>query len=224
MRNKIELLSPAGDINCVRAAVQNGADAIYIGYSEYSARAGNFNFTLEEIKDIIHYAHVHNVKVYLALNTLIKNNELENAISVVSKTYEYGIDAIIVQDLGLATILINHFPKLPIHASTQMTAHNLSGVKTLENFGFKRVILSREMYLEEIEHVCRNTNVEIEVFVHGALCISYSGQCLFSSLVGGRSANRGKCAQSCRLPYELVENEETIDKRLSIKHKRSMCT
>lgn len=211
MKNKVELLSPAGDFDCVRAAVQNGADAIYLGFSSFSARSSAHNFTLEELKQAIDYAHVRNVKVHLALNILIKNEEFPDALSVAEKAYEYGIDAIIVQDMGLAMALINHLPKLPIHASTQMTANNLSGVQTLSRLGFQRIVLARELSLHEIEHICRNSDVEIETFIHGALCFSYSGQCLMSSMIGGRSANRGKCAQACRLPYELLENDKVID-------------
>ena len=142
---------------------------------------------------------------------MIKNKEFDDAISVAEKAYEYGVDAIIVQDLGLAMTLIKHFPKLPIHASTQMTANNLNSVKTLEHLGFSRVVLARELSIQEIEYICRNSKVEIETFIHGALCISYSGQCLFSSMVGGRSANRGKCAQACRLPYQLLQNDKVVD-------------
>ena len=211
MKNKVELLSPCGDFECVKAAVQNGADAIYVGASSFSARASAANFDLKELEAVINYAHVRNVKVHLALNTLIKNNEFSEALSLAQKAYELGIDAIIVQDIGLAATLISTFPKLPIHASTQMTIHNLDGVKTCENLGFERVVLSRELTLEEISYICRNTKLEIETFIHGALCISYSGQCLFSSMVGGRSANRGKCAQACRLPYQLLENNKIID-------------
>lgn len=213
MKKNIELLSPVGNFHCLKAAVQNGADAVYLGASDFNARAGATNFSLDELKTAIEYAHLRNVKVHLALNTLIKNNELEEALSLASFAYENGVDAIIVQDLGLAKILIKSFPKLPIHASTQMTIHNLEGVIQAERLGFSRVVLSRELSLEEIDYICRNSNIEIECFVHGALCISYSGQCLFSSMIGGRSANRGKCAQACRLPYELLEdNEKTIDK------------
>lgn len=211
MKNNIELLSPAGDMLSVKAAVQNGADAIYVGTSLFSARASAANFSLEELKEVINYAHIRNVKVHLALNTLIKNNEFSDALSIAKKAYELGIDAIIVQDLGLAKILIDNFPILPIHASTQMTVHNLDGVKALENLGFKRVVLSREMSFSEIDYICRNSKIEVETFIHGSLCISYSGQCLFSSMVGGRSANRGKCAQACRLPYTLLENDKQID-------------
>ena len=211
MKNNIELLSPAGDLECVKAAVQNGADAVYVGASSFSARASADNFSLDELKNVIDYSHIRNVKVHLALNTLIKNNEFSDAISIAEKAYEYGIDAIIVQDLGLASTLISSFPKLPIHASTQMTIHNIRGVKALERMGIKRVVLARELSISEIEYICRNSDIEIETFVHGALCISYSGQCLFSSMVGGRSANRGKCAQACRLPYQLLQNDKVID-------------
>lgn len=211
MKNNVELLSPAGDFDCVRAAVQNGADAIYLGASSFSARASAKNFSLEELEKAINYAHIRNVKVHLALNTLIKNSEFSEALSIAEKAYELGIDAIIVQDLGLATMLTNSFPKLPIHASTQMGVHTLNGVQAAERLGLKRVVLARELSLSEIEYICRNSKLEIETFVHGALCISYSGQCLFSSMVGGRSSNRGKCAQSCRLPYQLLENDTVID-------------
>lgn len=213
MKNNIELLCPVGNFDCLKAAVQNGANAVYLGASNFSARASATNFSFEELKQAIEYAHIRDVKVHLALNTLIKNNELDSALSLASYAYEIGVDAIIVQDLGLAKILIKSFPKLPVHASTQMTIHNLEGVTQAERLGFSRVILSRELSLEEINYICRNSNIEIECFVHGALCISYSGQCLFSSMVGGRSANRGKCAQACRLPYELLEdNEGVVDK------------
>ncbi len=212
MKKKVELLAPAGDFTCVKAAVQNGADAIYLGFSSFSARASATNFTFEELEKAIHYAHIHNVNVHLALNTLIKNEEFAEALSIAERAYEMGIDAIITQDLGLGITLIKNFQKLPIHVSTQMTTNNLNGVKTLEKLGFKRIVLAREMSIHEIEHVCRNTNAEIETFVHGALCFSYSGKCLLSSMIGGRSANRGKCAQACRLPYELLENDKVIDK------------
>ena len=209
---KIELLSPVGDFECLKAAVQNGADAIYLGASDFNARYSAKNFNLEDLQEAIDYAHLRNVKVFLTLNTLIKNDELNAAITLAKKAYEFGIDSIIVQDLGLANILIKNFPNLSIHASTQMTCHNLSGVKQLESYGFKRIVLSRELSLSDIEYIKSNTSCEIEVFTHGALCISYSGQCLYSSLIGGRSGNRGKCAQGCRLPYSLLENDSVIDK------------
>lgn len=203
---KIELLSPVGNMDCMRAAVQNGADAVYFG-SGFSARAFASNFDGNDLKCAIEYAKLRGVQTHLTLNTLIKNDEFENAFSVAQMAYNYGIDAIIVQDLGLANLLINSFPNIAIHASTQLTAHNLDGVLSLQNMGFRRVVLSRELTLEEIEYITKNSNVEIETFIHGALCISYSGQCLFSSMVGGRSGNRGKCAQPCRLPFSLIDEK-----------------
>ena len=202
--NKIELLSPVGDFDCLKAAVQSGADCVYFGGELFNARASANNFSDDELKHAIEYAKIRNVKTNLTLNILIKNDEFENAIELAKKAYEYGIDAIIVQDLGLAKKLIKLFPDLPIHASTQMTVHNLDGVLEAEKLGFKRVVLSRELSIEEIKYICDNSNIEIEVFVHGALCMSYSGQCLLSSMIGARSGNRGKCAQPCRLPYELI--------------------
>lgn len=205
----IELLSPVGDFECLKAAVQNGADAVYFGAGSFSARAFATNFDDDALKEAITYAKVRGVKTNLTLNTLIKNDEMNDAIKLAEKAYNYGIDAIIVQDLGLARYLIKNFPGLAVHASTQISVHNLEGVLELQKLGFSRVVLSRELSLQEIEHICKNSNVEIEVFTHGALCISYSGQCLFSSMVGGRSGNRGKCAQPCRLPYELLSCSST---------------
>lgn len=183
----VELLSPVGDFECLKSAVQNGCNAVYFGASLFSARAFATNFDDKELEKAINYAKLRGVKTHLTLNTLIKNNEFEEAFNLAQKAYEFGIDAIIVQDLGLAKILIDRFPNLEIHASTQMTTTNLDGVKKLENLGFKRVVLSREVSLSEIENICKNSNIEIEVFMHGALCISYSGECLFSSMIGGRS-------------------------------------
>mgnify|MGYP004571317441 FL=1 len=207
----IELLSPVGDFDCLKAAVQNGADSVYFGANLFSARAFAHNFDNFELKKAIEYAKLRGVKTNLTLNTLIKDNEFDDAIKLASKAYEYGIDAIIIQDLGLAKKLMELFPDLPLHASTQMTIHNLEGALKLQKLGFKRIVLSRELSITEIEYICKNTSVEIECFVHGALCISYSGQCLFSSLLGGRSGNRGKCAGPCRLPYKLVENDKIIN-------------
>lgn len=212
MNSEIELLSPAGDFDCLKAAVQNGADCVYLGANSFSARASAKNFNDCQLKDAIEYCKIRGVKTNLTLNTLIKDSEFSEAFNLAKKAYEYGIDAIIVQDLGLAKILIKNFPKLPIHASTQMSVHNLQGALILQNLGFSRIVLSRELSIQEIEYICQNTSVEIECFIHGALCISYSGQCLFSSLIGGRSGNRGTCAQGCRLPYELVENYKTLEK------------
>ena len=200
-----ELLVPAGDFDCVRAGVQNGADCIYFGANVFSARASAKNFDLDELEQVIRYCKVRNVKTNLTLNTLLTDTEFDDAIKIAKCAYDFGVDAIIVQDLGFAKFLIDHFPGLEVHASTQMSVHNLEGVLELENLGFSRVVLSREVPINEIEYIRNNCKVDLEMFVHGALCISYSGQCLFSSLVGGRSGNRGKCAQPCRLPYKLLE-------------------
>lgn len=208
----IDLLSPVGNFDSLKAAVQNGANSVYFGADLFSARAYASNFNTEELEQAIIYAKTRGVKTNLTLNTLITDNEFNDAFELAKKAYEFGIDAIIVQDLGLAKQLVKNFPDLDIHASTQMTVHNLQGVLKLQELGFKRVVLSRELSLQEIEYICKNSNIEIECFIHGALCISYSGQCLFSSMVGGRSGNRGKCAQPCRLPYKLLENDTEIDK------------
>lgn len=223
MNSKIELLSPVGDFECLKAAVQNGADCVYLGANLFSARASAQNFNLNELKQAIFYCKLRGVKTNLTLNTLIKNDEMEDAFELAKKAYEFGIDAIIVQDLGLAKILIKSFPDLAIHGSTQMSVHNLQGALELQNLGFKRVVLSRELSIEEIEYITQNTDIEIECFVHGALCISYSGQCLFSSMIGGRSGNRGKCAQGCRLPYELIENNNTILDKGYLLSPRDLC-
>lgn len=207
----IELLSPVGNLEGLKAAVQNGADSVYFGANLFSARAYAKNFNLEELQSVIQYAKIRGVKTNLTLNTLIKDDEFSDAFNLAKKAYEFGIDAIIVQDLGLAKKIIKEIPDLPIHGSTQMTIHNLNGALQLQEHGFKRVVLSRELSIDEIEYIRKNTKLEIEVFIHGALCISYSGQCLFSSMLGGRSGNRGKCAQPCRLPYELLENNKKID-------------
>lgn len=224
MESEIELLSPAGDFECLKAAVQNGANCIYFGANLFSARAYANNFDDNELAKAIEYCKIRGVKTNLTLNILIKDDELESAFNVAKKAYESGIDAIIVQDLGLAKMLIKNFPDLPIHASTQMSIHNLQGVLELQELGFSRVVLSRELSIEEIEYICENSNIEIECFIHGALCISYSGQCLFSSMIGGRSGNRGKCAQSCRLPYELIENEKTTLDKEYLLSPRDLCS
>ena len=203
-----ELLSPVGDFECLKAAVQNGANAVYLGASSFSARAKATNFAGEELKEAIKYAKLRNVSVHLALNTLIKNEEFNDAVELAVSAFNNGVDAIIIQDLGLATYLRKNYPEIPLHGSTQMTVHNLEGVQQLEKLGFTRVVLSRELSIDEIKYIRENTNIELEVFIHGALCISYSGQCLLSSMIGGRSGNRGLCAQPCRLPYELIEEKD----------------
>ena len=187
MKKNIELLAPVGDFECLKAAVQNGADSVYFGGSLFNARASATNFDEEELEKVINYCALRNVRTHMTLNILIKDSEFDDAIILAKKAYELGVDALIVQDLGLAQVLMKLFPDLPIHASTQMTVHNLEGVQELEKLGYSRAVLSRELSIQEIEYICSNSNIEIETFIHGALCISYSGQCLFSSMVGGRS-------------------------------------
>lgn len=208
---KMELLAPAGGMRELKAAVCSGADAVYMGAAAFSARAGADNFTKEEMRDAVLYAHAYGVKVHCAINTLIKESELTDAINTAITANECGVDAIIIQDMGLARHLKKILPEMELHASTQMTVTSLDGVRYLEEMGFSRVVLSRELSLDEIEYIAKNCKAEIEVFVHGAICMCYSGQCLMSSILGGRSGNRGKCAQPCRLPYELTENGKACE-------------
>lgn len=210
--NNFELLAPAGSYEAFIAAVENGADAVYLGGKLFNARANANNFDNEELLKIVNYAHLRNVKIYVTLNTLLSDNEIKEALHFANDLYNMGIDAVIVQDLGLAKVLHQYIPNLNLHASTQMTVYNLAGVQKLKELGFTRVVLARELSLEEIKYICDNTDVEIEVFVHGALCISYSGQCLMSSMIGDRSGNRGKCAQPCRLPYTLIRNNVELNR------------
>lgn len=203
---KIELLSPAGGMDELIAAVKAGADAVYIGFSNFSARANAKNFTKENIEEAINYCHLRKKRIYLAFNTLIFNDEIEKAIDLVNYAYNQGIDGIIVQDLGISKILLDNIPNINLHASTQMTVHNSAGVNLLKELGFKRVVLARELSLNEIRNIKKETDIELEIFIHGALCFSYSGQCLFSSIVGQRSGNRGKCAQPCRMRYQMFDN------------------
>ena len=206
----IELLAPAGNMESFKAAINAGADAIYMGIDKYNARQMAKNFDMEKYIECIKYAHILNVKVYLTLNTLLYDNEIKEALEIVIKLYSAGLDGIIIQDIGLATKIHKIIPELPLHASTQMTVYNLEQVNFLEKIGFKRVVLARELTLDEIEYICKNTNIEIEVFVHGALCVCYSGQCLLSQVIGGRSANRGSCAQPCRMKYTLCSKDKKI--------------
>ena len=196
-----ELLAPAGSYDALVAAVNAGADAVYIGGSSLNARAFAKNFSDEETERAVLYAHMHSVKAYVTLNTLIYDKEAEDFINYAGRLVALGIDAAIVADIGAASLLKKYVPSLPLHASTQMSLHSSDAVSTLSDFGFERVVLARELSYENILSAVRNTNTEIEIFLHGALCVSHSGQCLFSSLVGGRSGNRGECAQACRLPY-----------------------
>ncbi|MBR5227235.1 MAG: U32 family peptidase [Clostridia bacterium] len=208
MRNNVEVLSPAGNKKAFIAALNAGADAIYMGVGKYNARAMAENFTIEEYCECIKEAHKREVKVYLTLNTLVKNNEIREALNLVAILYSKGLDAVILQDLGLAMKIHELFPKLNIHASTQMSVYSLEQVNFLKSLGFSRVVLARELSVQEIENICKATGVEVEVFVHGALCVSFSGQCNMSRLIGEKSANRGTCAQTCRMRYSLYKDGE----------------
>ena len=206
----VELLSPVGDFDCLKAAVQNGANAVYFGGQLFNARYSAKNFDKDGIRDAVNYAKSRNVKINFTLNILLKNNEFDDAIDVVKYIYELGVDAVIVDDLGFAKYIIDNFPGMEVHGSTQMTIHNLDGAIALKNLGYSRVVLAREFTLSDIDYICRNANIDIEAFVHGALCISYSGQCLFSSAIGGRSGNRGRCAQPCRMYYNMLETSDNV--------------
>ena len=206
LAGKPELLAPAGNLEILKIAVSNGADAVYLGASRFSARSSAENFTLTELAEGLAYAHQRSVRVYLALNTLIADSEGQAALELAAAAYTQGIDAVIVQDVGLAAALHQYLPKLPLHASTQMTLADQEGLQAAIRLGIKRVILPRELSLAEIRELtdqARLLGIETEVFIHGALCVCYSGQCLLSSLIGGRSGNRGSCAQPCRLPWIL---------------------
>lgn len=207
-RKAPEIVAPAGNLDSFYAALNSGADAIYLGVKNFNARRRAENFDLSEIPEIVKEAHLREKKVYITLNILLKNSELSEAFSVAERVIEAGADAIVVQDLGFARILLKSFEGIRLHASTQINAHNIPTVTLLRDLGFKRVVLSRELSVPEIKRIVDETGMEVEVFIHGALCYSYSGQCLFSSLVGRRSGNRGLCAQPCRLPYEMVASKD----------------
>ena len=210
MNNKIELLAPVGSKEALIAAVQNGANAVYLGGKLFNARHNASNFDNDQLIEAISYAHLRDVKAYVTVNILIDDSEMDEAIEYVKFLYDIDVDAIIVQDLGFASIIRELLPDLDIHASTQMTINNSYGVKFLKDLGFTRVVLARETPLEEIKEIHKNVDIELETFVHGALCMSYSGQCLMSSMIGGRSGNRGKCAQPCRMKYSVVDKHDNL--------------
>lgn len=205
---KVELLAPAGNFECLVAAVQSGADAVYFAGKSFGARNFAENFDRAELKRAVDYCHLRGAKAYVTVNTLVLDAEMNELCDYLRFLSEAGVDAIIVQDMGVLELAKMIVPDLPIHASTQMTIHNIEGVKFLEKMSVKRVVLSRELSAREIREISENTSAELEVFIHGALCMSYSGQCLFSSMIGGRSGNRGKCAQPCRLPYKINNSRD----------------
>lgn len=203
--NEIELLAPVGSFDALKAAVQNGANAVYLGGKDFSARASANNFDREELIEAVKYAHIRDVRVFVTTNTLIKQNEIEDFVEYAKFLYDIDVDALIMQDIGVAMLIHDLLPDFELHASTQMVAHSLEDVQYLESIGFKRVVLARELTVDEIKYICDNTNVDIEVFVHGALCVCYSGGCLMSSMIGNRSGNRGRCAQPCRQKYTMID-------------------
>ena len=211
----LELLSPAGSLDALHAAVCNGADAVYLGVDAFNARHGARNFTLDELPDVVRYCHVRGVAVHLTLNTLVTDREMPDAAEYIAAAARAGVDAFIVQDLGMVSLCHQIAPKVALHASTQMSLHSLEGVREAAELGLSRAVLARELPRDAIAFICRNSPIEIEVFVHGALCMCYSGQCYMSSVIGRRSGNRGQCAQPCRLPYgyDRFENKYPLSLR-----------
>lgn len=203
----VELLAPAGSREALVAAVENGANAIYLAGNAFGARAYASNFDREALREAIHFAHLRKVAIHVTVNTIVADEEMEPLRDYLRFLYEAGADAVLVQDLGVARVAHETVPDLPLHASTQMSVSSLEGVRALAELGFTRVVLARELSLKEIRHICAHAPIEIETFMHGALCVCYSGQCLMSSMIGGRSGNRGRCAQPCRLPYTLVDEK-----------------
>lgn len=209
---KIELLSPAGNMDCLKAAIMAGCDAVYLGGNSFGARNYAINFDNEQLIEAINYAHLYGVKVYVTVNTLIYEDEVERFIDYIDFLHKNNVDALIMQDLGMIDLVRKTYPNIEIHASTQMHIHNLEGIKMAEALGIKRAVLARETDIETINNIRKNTNLELEIFIHGALCVSYSGQCLMSSILGGRSGNRGTCTQCCRMPYDLISDNKVINK------------
>ncbi len=221
--NKIELLSPAGNMECLISAVNNGADAVYLGGKKFGARHFATNFDKEEMIKAIKYCHLYGVKIYVTVNTMVYEEEIEEALDYIEFLYDNNVDALIMQDIGLISLVREKYPNMEIHASTQFHNHNEYGLELLKKLGIKRVVLARELSLDEIKNF--KTDIDKEVFIHGALCVSYSGCCLFSAMHGGRSGNRGECVGSCRLPYKLYENDKIINTDGNyLLSTRSLCT
>ncbi|MCK9198976.1 MAG: U32 family peptidase, partial [Bacilli bacterium] len=221
---RIELLSPAGTYEAFLASVQNGADAVYLGGKLFGARAYAANFDNEDLVNIIKYAHAHNVKVYITVNTIVFNKEIEELIKFLDFIYLNDVDAVIVQDLGIINLIKNRYKNLDIIASTQMNIHNIEGAQRLKQLGIKRVVIARETDLQTIRKILDEVDIEVEVFAHGALCVCYSGECLLSSFIGKRSGNRGKCAQPCRLSYTLLCNNEKVSEEKYLLSMKDLCT
>ncbi len=221
---KAELLAPVGKMENAISAIENGADALFVGGKGFNARQAADNFTKDELEEIVKYATLRGVRVYVTVNILIKETETEALYEYLKYLEEIGVHAIIIQDLGIAHMVRKYFPKLRLHASTQMSAHSIEDVLFLKELGFKRVVLAREMQLKEIKHIIETCDIEVETFVHGALCYSYSGQCLMSSLIGGRSGNRGRCAQTCRMRYSLKEEGRVISEESYLLSLKDICS
>lgn len=221
--NKVEILAPAGSMESLFAAINKGADAVYLGGNKFSARAYASNFNNDDMIKAVDYAHSYGVKIYVTLNTILKENEIEEAVRYVGFLYEIGVDALIIQDLGLFKRIKEEYSEFELHASTQMTIHNGEGALFFKDKGFHRIVLSRELSLDEIKYISKDLGIETEIFVHGALCVSYSGQCLMSSMIGGRSGNRGRCAQPCRMEYK-IKGKETEYKKAYILSPKDTCT
>ncbi|MGL5245047.1 MAG: peptidase U32 family protein, partial [Sarcina sp.] len=221
---KIELLAPAGSMESLIAAINRGADAIYLGGNKFSARAYASNFDNETMEKAIDYAHSYGVTVYVTINTLIKENEFSEAMEYIGDLYKMGVDALIIQDVGILKKTKELYADFELHASTQLSVHNGEGAIFFRDNGFLRIVLSRELTLKEIKHISKELKIETEIFIHGALCVSYSGQCLMSSLIGGRSGNRGRCAQSCRLPYTLIREKDKKEIKGYLLSPKDICT
>lgn len=207
---KVELLAPAGNMENLKYAVMAGCDAVYLGLKKFGARAFSSNFSDSEFIEAVNYCHLYGVKVYVTLNTIIYDYEVEDFLKTVDFIHKNNVDAVLIQDLGMLDLVRKTYPNLEVHASTQMHIHNLDGVKVLEKLGIKRAVLARETSIDTIKYIKENSNIELEVFVHGALCVSYSGECLMSKFIGGRSGNRGECAGACRLSYDVVDCNNNI--------------
>lgn len=221
---KPELLSPAGDFASLKAAIQAGCDAVYLGGKLFGARAFSNNFDNNELVEAIKYAHLYKVKVYVTVNTLVYEHEVNKFMEYIDFLYRNNVDALIIQDIGMMDLIRKTYPLLELHASTQMHIHNLEGVKLVESLGLKRAVLARETSINLIKEIKQNTNIELEIFIHGALCISYSGQCLFSSLIGNRSGNRGSCAGSCRQKYDLLINNKKVNDEQYLLSTKDLCS
>lgn len=222
---KVELLSPVGNLDCLKAAIEAGCDAVYLSGKVFGARSFAGNFSNEELEYAINYAHLYGVKVYIAANTLIYEREVNTFLDYIRFIHKIGADAVIVQDLGMMDLIRKKFPNLEIHASTQMHIHNYEGALLAQKLGIKRIVIARETPVDVIEKIKRELNIEVEVFIHGALCVSYSGQCLMSSLIGNRSGNRGTCSQCCRKAYDLYdENSNKLSNDKYLLSTKDLCT